>query len=224
MKAEPIVGVEAAPHGGNLFNWRACLHGPEGSPYAGGRFELNIILPAAYPIFPPQVTFLTNIFHPNISESGEICLDVLKGQWSPALSLQKVLLSVSSLLTDPNFGDPLNAVARDLYYQDKSRYAAKCRAMTRKHAMPAVAAATTNKASSSASSSSSLPATGSARARRVGIDGTGSSGGTAGRAKAKPKPKAKTKAKAKAKVKAKAKAKAAVAPKARPNAKSRRVR
>merc|ERR1719159_751260 len=83
----------------------------------------------------PKVTFQTPIFHPNVSNSGEICLDVLKTQWSPALTLQKVLLSVSSLLTDPNFGDPLNSSAADHHRKDKKGYDAKCRAMTKQFAL-----------------------------------------------------------------------------------------
>merc|ERR1740121_123694 len=141
MTAEPVPGVEAAPLQGDLFRWRARLAGPDGSPYEGGRFELDVKLPSRYPMEPPKVKFKTQIFHPNVNDRGDICLDVLKNQWSPALSLQKVLLSVSSLLTDPNFADPLNASASAMYRQDKSGYDSKCREMTRKFAMAAGASA-----------------------------------------------------------------------------------
>ena len=81
--------------------------GPEDSPYAGGVFFLNIAFPADYPFKPPKVNFTTRIYHCNINSSGGICLDILKDQWSPALTVSKVLLSICSLLTDPNPDDPL---------------------------------------------------------------------------------------------------------------------
>ncbi|CAM9795732.1 unnamed protein product [Pylaiella littoralis] len=81
--------------------------GPDDSPYAGGVFFLNIHFPADYPFKPPKVNFTTRIYHCNINSNGGICLDILKDQWSPALTISKVLLSICSLLTDPNPDDPL---------------------------------------------------------------------------------------------------------------------
>jgi len=78
--------------------------GPEGSPYAGGVFFLKIQFPQDYPFKPPKVTFRTRIYHCNINSQGAICLDILKDNWSPALTTSKVLLSICSLLTDPNPG------------------------------------------------------------------------------------------------------------------------
>ena len=94
-----------SPHVGRVatrFKWVSTIAGPKGSPYEGGVFYLDIQFPSDYPFKPPKVTFSTRIYHCNITSQGAICLDILKDNWSPALSVSKVLLSVSSLLTDPN--------------------------------------------------------------------------------------------------------------------------
>ena len=82
----------------DLFHWTALLNGPKGSPYEGGVFTLTIDIPPAYPMDPPEVMFETKVYHPNISDSGDICLDTLSDQWSPALTLGKVRLPFSFFL------------------------------------------------------------------------------------------------------------------------------
>ena len=109
--------------------------GPDDSPYAGGVYFLNIHFPTDYPFKPPKVTFTTRIYHPNINSNGSICLDILKDQWSPALTISKVLLSISSLLTDPNPDDPLVPEIAHIYKGDKPKYEATAREWTRKYAM-----------------------------------------------------------------------------------------
>ena len=109
--------------------------GPDDSPYSGGVFFLNIQFPTDYPFKPPKVTFVTRIYHPNINSNGSICLDILKDQWSPALTISKVLLSISSLLTDPNSEDPLVPEIVYLYKTDKQRYEATAKEWTRKYGM-----------------------------------------------------------------------------------------
>ena len=89
----------------DFFTWEAVIRGPLGTCYQGGVFNLLIQFPTDYPFKPPKVTFLTKIYHPNIhSETGAICLDILNSasMWSPALNTLKTILSVSSLLSDPN--------------------------------------------------------------------------------------------------------------------------
>lgn len=109
--------------------------GPDDSPYSGGVYFLNIHFPTDYPFKPPKVNFTTRIYHPNINSNGSICLDILKDQWSPALTISKVLLSISSLLTDANPDDPLVPEIAHLYKTDKAKYEATAREWTRKYAM-----------------------------------------------------------------------------------------
>lgn len=106
----------------DMFNWRGTIIGPEGTPYQGGVFFLSITFPADYPFKPPRVTFTTKVFHPNVNDGGGICLDILRDQWTPALSIGKLLLSISSLLTDPNPDHPLAPEVARLYKSDRAAF------------------------------------------------------------------------------------------------------
>jgi len=107
MQKDDIPNLSAGPVNNNLFEWEAVIMGPIGTPYEGGIFNLSISIPSNYPFKPPIVIFKTKIYHPNINSAGNICLDILKTQWSPALTISKILLSICSLLSDPNPNDPL---------------------------------------------------------------------------------------------------------------------
>ncbi|KAF5896617.1 ubiquitin-conjugating enzyme E2 D4-like [Clarias magur] len=107
--------------GEDLFHWQATIMGPGDSPYQGGVFFLTIHFPTDYPFKPPKVAFTTKIYHPNINSNGSICLDILRSQWSPALTVSKVLLSICSLLCDPNPDDPLVPDIAHIYKSDKDK-------------------------------------------------------------------------------------------------------
>jgi ubiquitin-conjugating enzyme E2 D/E len=123
MKNNDTPNLSASPVNDNLFEWEAVILGPIGTPYEGGVFNLSIHIPPNYPFKPPSVIFKTKIYHPNINYSGNICLDILKSQWSPALTLTKILLSICSLLADPNPNDPLMPeIAKQLKENPESYY------------------------------------------------------------------------------------------------------
>ena len=123
IQQDPPGNCSAGPvNEDDVFTWVASIIGPEGSPYAGGLFNLHIKFPVDYPFRPPTITFQTRVFHPNINAQGGICLDILKTEWSPALSIGKVLLSISSLLTDPNPKDPLVPDIAQLYETNRHEY------------------------------------------------------------------------------------------------------
>jgi ubiquitin-conjugating enzyme E2 D/E len=118
----------------DIFSWKATLLGPTGTPYEGGIFYLKIFFTPDYPFKPPKITFETKIYHPNINSVGAICLDILKDNWSPALNISKVLLSICSLLSDPNPDDPLVADIANIYKSNKAQYEANAREYTLKYA------------------------------------------------------------------------------------------
>merc|ERR1712224_710446 len=134
INRDPPSNCSAGPNGDDLFHWQATIMGPPDSPYAGGVFFLNIHFPSDYPFKPPKITFTTRIYHPNINSNGSICLDILKDQWSPALTINKVLLSISSLLTDPNPNDPLVPDIANLYLNDRTKHDATAREWVQKYA------------------------------------------------------------------------------------------
>ncbi|XP_058704518.1 ubiquitin-conjugating enzyme E2 D2 isoform X1 [Poecile atricapillus] len=121
LARDPPAQCSAGPVGDDMFHWQATIMGPNDSPYQGGVFFLTIHFPTDYPFKPPKVAFTTRIYHPNINSNGSICLDILRSQWSPALTISKVLLSICSLLCDPNPDDPLVPEIARIYKTDREK-------------------------------------------------------------------------------------------------------
>ncbi|KAJ5510799.1 Ubiquitin-conjugating enzyme E2 1 [Penicillium expansum] len=159
---DPPSSCSAGPVGDDLFHWQATIMGPVSCSrlcsggLRGGHLALCEVhrfitrvtphtlavssslpstSPTDYPFKPPKVNFTTRIYHPNINSNGSICLDILRDQWSPALTISKVLLSICSMLTDPNPDDPLVPEIAHVYKTDRPRYEATAREWTRKYAI-----------------------------------------------------------------------------------------
>ncbi|GAM19447.1 hypothetical protein SAMD00019534_026220, partial [Acytostelium subglobosum LB1] len=119
----------------DISSWKILMKGPIGTAYEKGYFMVTVVFPTGYPFKPPRVRFETKVYHCNISSDGLICLDVLKDQWSPALSVHKLMLSISSLLSNPNPHDPLDVVKAGVYRDNPNEYWNQAREWTTLYAL-----------------------------------------------------------------------------------------
>lgn len=108
-------GISAFPEGENLFKWIGTITGAADTVYAGHTYKLSMEFPNSYPYSAPVVKFLTPCFHPNVDLSGMICLDILKDKWSALYDVRTILISIQSLLAEPNVDSPLNTQASELW-------------------------------------------------------------------------------------------------------------
>lgn len=109
MENSPL--FSAFPDGDNLFEWIATIKGSAGTVYEGCSYKLRMKFPPEYPYSPPTVTFSTPCWHPNVDSAGTICLDILQDKWTAAYSVRTLLMSIQTLLADPNNASPLNTQA-----------------------------------------------------------------------------------------------------------------
>ena len=124
IRDDPPSNCSAAPKSNDdIYHWDATIIGPTGSVYEGGIFNLDIKFPPNYPFKPPKVVFTTKIYHPNINMAGGICLDILKD-----------LISICSLLDDPNPDDPLVPEIADMYVKNRLKYDLTAREWTQYYA------------------------------------------------------------------------------------------
>jgi len=116
-------GISVAAVGGIATHLEGIIKGPDSTPYDGGVFKVDIVIPDGYPFEPPKMKFLTKIWHPNVSsQTGAICLDILKDQWSPALTIKTALLSLQALLCTPEPNDPQDAEVANMYKSDRAQF------------------------------------------------------------------------------------------------------
>lgn len=131
LKKDPPYGVSCWPKEGRIDCLEAKLVGAKETAYEGGVFKLEIRLPDRYPFEPPQVKFITKIYHPNIDSAGRICLDVLKsppqGSWKPSQNLSTILTSIQLLLSEPNPDDGLMADISQEYKQNRPAFLKKAK-------------------------------------------------------------------------------------------------
>lgn len=131
LKKDPPDGVSCWPKDGRLDCFEAKLMGAKDTPYSGGIFKLEIRVPDRYPFEPPQVQFMTKIYHPNIDTAGRICLDVLKsppqGSWKPSQNISTILSSIQLLLSEPNPDDGLMAEISHEFKHNRPSFLSKAK-------------------------------------------------------------------------------------------------
>jgi ubiquitin-conjugating enzyme E2 S len=137
LQGQPCEGIRVFINEADLTDIQAEIDGPMSTPYEGGVFRMRLCLGSDFPEAPPKGYFMTKIFHPNVSKSGDICVNVLKRDWTPEMGLRHVLLIVRCLLIDPNPESALNEEAGKLLLEDYNEYASHAKLMTSIHAMPA---------------------------------------------------------------------------------------
>lgn len=119
---DPPEGCSAAPTESDIYAWNCMVVGPRDTPYAGGKFELTLKFPPEFPLRPPKASFKTRVYHPNVKDDGEICIDILKDAWSATLTVGKILLCIQVLLSDGNAASPLMPDIAEVYAKDRPAF------------------------------------------------------------------------------------------------------
>uniref|UniRef100_A0A7S2UYB8 UBC core domain-containing protein n=1 Tax=Fibrocapsa japonica TaxID=94617 RepID=A0A7S2UYB8_9STRA len=115
LKKSPDSDIFLIPDPNNIRSIQGFIRGPPSTPFENGIYELQIDISQNYPMVPPSMKFVTKIFHPNVHfDTGEICLDILKSEWSPAWGLQPACRAVIALMSDPAADSPLNCDAGNM--------------------------------------------------------------------------------------------------------------
>jgi len=135
IKQDKASGISVRVVGDNLTTLEGSISGPIDTPYEGGLFVVDIQIKGVYPFEPPKMRFKSKIWHPNVSsQNGAICLDILKDQWSPALTIKTALLSLQALLCSPEPNDPQDAVVAKQYLSDYALFESQAKHWTETYA------------------------------------------------------------------------------------------
>lgn len=129
-------GIKITPSPTNPRHYFVKLAGPRDTPFESGVFDVEMLLPDDYPMSPPKVLFNTPIYHPNIDKFGRICLDILKANWTPALQMRSVMLSLQALMSSPDPDDFLSADVAKQWKENPSEAMRIAAEWTRLHAQP----------------------------------------------------------------------------------------
>eukprot|EP00116_Pleurobrachia_bachei_P011514 sb/3471776/ len=136
LSASPIEGVTVSMSETDFTDITAIITGPEQTPFEGGVFKIKLVLSKDFPASPPKGYFVTKVFHPNVADNGEICVNTLKRDWKSTLGIRHVLMTIRCLLIHPNPESALNEEAGRLLLEDYESFAARAKMMTEVHAKP----------------------------------------------------------------------------------------
>uniref|UniRef100_A0A060T5U2 E2 ubiquitin-conjugating enzyme n=1 Tax=Blastobotrys adeninivorans TaxID=409370 RepID=A0A060T5U2_BLAAD len=142
---DPPDGISAGPvDEDNFFEWQCLIQGPHDTPYEGGIFAASLKFPSDYPLSPPVMKFTSPIYHPNVYQDGTVCISILHApgddpnmyesaneRWSPIQSVEKILISVMSMLAEPNDESGANVDASKMWRTDRKQFNAIVRKQVR---------------------------------------------------------------------------------------------
>jgi len=147
LTKNPVDGFSVGLQEDDLYRWNVMIEGPPGTDYEGGFFPCSLEFPKEYPDRPPVMRFLTaGFWHPNVYKDGKVCISILHEakedalnpqealaeKWRPILGVEAVLLSVISMLNDPNLDSPANVDAAVQYKKDRRSYSKRIKDLVRK--------------------------------------------------------------------------------------------
>ncbi|KAJ6501809.1 ubiquitin-conjugating enzyme/RWD-like protein [Mycena vulgaris] len=159
LKNSPPEGIRVQTSEDNMLDLTGIIEGPEGTPYAGGYFKVKFTFTEEFPAAPPKCRLVTKIFHPNVSNAGEICVNTLKKDWKATYGLEHILVTVKCLLIYPNPESALDEEAGKLLLEDYGSYCSRAKLITSVHATPRVRPVEFDTPASSGDSTSPLPST-----------------------------------------------------------------
>lgn len=130
----------------SVYEWEIMIMGPDGTLYEGGFFKAKLVFPNDFPNMPPTMTFISEMWHPNVYEDGRVCISILhppgedefnqqesaEERWRPILGVEQILVSVISMLSDPNDESPANLDAAVMWRNDQKAFKKKVRQIVRK--------------------------------------------------------------------------------------------
>lgn len=142
----PVDGFSVGLVDDNIYEWKVLIEGTPGTPYEGGMFPAQLSFTTEYPNKPPVMKFITEFWHPNVYPDGKVCISILheakedpfnpqektSEKWRPILGVEAILMSVISLLSDPNLESPANIEASVQFQQNPKEYKKKVRNLVRK--------------------------------------------------------------------------------------------
>ena len=137
LKKEPPENCSAGPIADDIRHWKGKIKGPIDTVYEKGVFVIDIVITDEYPFKPPKMKYDTKIWHPNISSvTGAICLDILKNEWTPALTIRTALISLQALMCNPVPEDPQDAQVASQYKSDIKAFNETAKLWTSEYADP----------------------------------------------------------------------------------------
>lgn len=128
---DPLFSIELTD---DIFRWNLLIFGPPNTIFENGIFRAKMVFPKDFPNSPPVVSFLDNLYHPNIYQDGRVCISILHDgndqygyesqseRWNPTHSVNSIILSIISMLDNPNFESPANVDASVLCRDNYPKY------------------------------------------------------------------------------------------------------